>query len=78
MFFINRFPIAGYCCWELKLSGYADIDLADIIRTDLDGFDDYGDVVAVGIRHTCNASGEYTVIKAYSALDLEEISYVDE
>lgn len=69
---------AGYCCWELKLSGYADIDLADIIRTDLDGFDDYGDVVAVGIRHTCNASGEYTVIKAYSALDLEELSYVDE
>lgn len=69
---------SDYCVWKITVCGYADIDLADKIISDIDGFDKYGDVVVGEVTHIFDSSGERTVINANCVFDLKEFCYVDE
>ena len=69
---------ADYCGWELIVQGYAEIDLCDEIKADVEGFEIFGKAVANSVAHILDSSGERTVIRANYVLDLEEMSYVDE
>lgn len=69
---------SDYCGWEITLCGFVDVDLKDSVVAAVDGFDEYQKVVADAVTHSCNSSGEFTVIKANCVFDLEEMSYVDE
>lgn len=69
---------AEYCGWELAMQGYAEIDLCDEIKADVEGFDIFDKAVASSVAHIFDSSGERTVIKVNYVPDLEEMSYVDE
>ncbi len=67
-----------YCECKITMCGYINIDLADRVVLDIDGFEEYGDVIVNGITHIFDSKGERTVINASRVLDLQEFSYVDE